>query len=275
MKAKTTLIALCAILLGICTGCGEYSRLVKSSDNDLKFAKAKEYYEKGKYLEACTLLEPVVVPFRGTKKGEEALFLLASSYFKNKDYITARGYFSGYGRSYPRGDYAEEAAFHVGLCYYKDSPEAKLDQQGTRKAINEFTSFMQSYPQSIHVAEAQAKKQELRDKLAYKAYLNCRLYYRLGNYQGNNYRSCVIAANNALREFPESVYREELAFLILKAKYQQAVESVESKKNDRFHDALDEYYNFMQEYPETEYRKEAESIRKTSQKHLGIKEKNK
>lgn len=268
MKAKYLLILLCSALLF--TSCGEYQRLLKSTDNDLRFAKAKEYYEKGKYLEACTLLEAVVVPMRGTKKGEEALYIMASAYYKNKDYITARSYFAGYCRSYPNGDYAEECSFRQGMCYYMDSPEAKLDQVGTMKAIDQFTSFMQSYPKSIFVAEAQSKKQELRDKLAYKAYLNARLYFRLGNYMGNNYRSCVIAATNALQEFPESIHREELSFLILKAKYKQAVESVESKKADRFRDTVDEYYSFMQEYPDTEFKKEAEDILAVSQKNLGI-----
>ncbi|MCQ2207858.1 MAG: outer membrane protein assembly factor BamD [Paludibacteraceae bacterium] len=267
MKAKYLLILLCSMVLF--TSCGEYQRLVKSTDNDLKFAKAKEYYEKGKYLEACTLLEAVVVPFRGTQKGEEALFLLGSAHYKNKDYIAARSYFSGYMRSSPRGNFAEESQSHVGLCYYQDSPEAKLDQVGTKKAIEEFDKFMKGFPNSMHVAEAQSKRQELNDKLAYKAYLNSRLYYRLGNYQGNNYRSCVISATNALREFPESIYREELSFLILKAKYRQAVESVESKKQDRYHDTIDEYYNFIQEYPDTEYKKEALSILEDSQKHVG------
>lgn len=269
MKAKYFLILLCSMLL--LTSCGGYQHLLKSTDNDLKFTKAKEYYERGKYLEASTLLESVVVPFRGTKKGEEALFLLASAHFNNKDYISARSYFSGYLRSYPRGDYAEDAAFHVGLCYYKDSPEAKLDQVGTVKAIDEFTTFIQGYPNSSHVAEAQSLRQELKDKLAYKAYLNARLYFRLGNYQGNNYRSCVVAATNALRDYPESVYREELSFLILKAKYREAVESVEEKKQDRFHDTIDEYYNFIQEYPESEHKKEANDILEVAQKYVGKK----
>lgn len=272
MKIVHYFILVCAVLF--CTSCGEYHHLVKSSDNELKFSKGKEYYEKRKYLEACNLLESVVVPLRGTKQGEEALYLLASANFKSKNYITARSYYSGYGRSYPNGTWAEECAFQVGMCYYQDSPEAKLDQSGTVKAINEFTSFMQTYPSSMYVAKAQSLKQELRDKLAYKAYLNCRLYFKLGNYHGNNYRSCVVAATNALRDYPESIYREELAFLILKAKYRQAVESVESKKEERFHDTVEEYYNFSQEYPESEHKKEAKDIFETSQKKLAVKKTN-
>jgi outer membrane protein assembly factor BamD len=267
MKAKYILILLISMLF--CSSCSEYSRLMKSSDNDLKFAKAKEYYQRGKYLQAATLLESVIIPLRGTEKGEEALYMVASSYYGNRDYLTARGYYSGYCKSYPRGRYAEECKFHVGLCYYNDSPEAKLDQTSTQKAVDEFTSFIQAYPNSIYTAEAQSKKQELRDKLAYKAFLNARLYYRLGNYQGNNYLSCIVAATNALKEFPESIYREELSYLILKAKYRQAVESVASKQSDRYHDAIDEYYTFTQEYPDSQYKKEALDLLQNAQKATG------
>lgn len=266
MKAKFIFIFLCAASL--LTSCTEYTKLTKSHDVDLKFTKAKEYYEKGKYLESATLLESCVTPLRGTEKGEEALYLMAASHFKNKDYMTARSYYSGYCKSYPRGRYAEDARFHIGLCYYEESPEARLDQENTNKGIDEFTTFIAMYPRSSYVAEAQSKKQELRDKLAYKAYLNAKLYYRLGNYQGNNYKSCIIAATNALKEYPESIYREEMSYLILLAKYHQALESVESKQEDRFRETVEEYHTFIQEYPESEHKDEAEDIFKYSEKKI-------
>ena len=265
MKLNRIAILLCTVLM---CSCSEYSKLVKSSDVELKLTKAKEYYEKKKYLETATLLEPCIVPLRGTEKGEEALYLMASSYFYNKDYISARSYFSGYTKSYPRGQYAEECKFMAAMCYYKDSPEAKLDQVSTVKAIDEFGSFIQKYPNSIHVAEATSKKQELTDKLAYKAYLNSKLYFRLGNYQGNNYKACIITANNALKDYPESIYREELAFLILNARYHEAVESVASKQMDRFRETVEEYHNFTQEYPDGQFRKNADEIYKVAQKKI-------
>lgn len=250
-------IAIVSIFL---MGCGGYNKALKSTDNDFKFSKAKEYYEKGKYLNAATLFESVLTPFRGTEKGEEALYLTAMSYFKNKDNLTARTYFSGYGRSYPKGKYAEECKFHVGYCYYLESPDAKLDQDFTNKAIEEFIAFTDLYPDSKRIPEATLLLKELQDKLAYKAYLNVKLYYKLGNYQGNNYQAAVVAAKNAIKTYPGSKYEEEFAIYILRSKYEEAIASVESKKADRLQDTLDEYYSFINDYPNSKYKKEATEI---------------
>ncbi|HOU68382.1 MAG: outer membrane protein assembly factor BamD [Paludibacteraceae bacterium] len=266
MAIKKFYIALLSILL--LSSCGEYNRLIKSSDYDMRFSKAKEFYEKGKYLNAVTLLEPVVTAFKGTEKGEEALYLMAMSHFKNEDNLTARSYFAGYFRSYPRGKYAEECKFHVGECYYLESPEAKLDQEFTNKAIEEFTAFMELYPKSEYIPQATKMLEEMKDKLAYKAYLNAKLYHKLGNYQGNNYKSAVIAARNAIKEYPGSKYEEELMFLILKSKFLEAEESIASKQEERYRDTVDEYYAFTNYYPNSKYKKEAFNIFEKSSKHF-------
>lgn len=265
MKTKNIYILLLAVLL---VSCGEYAKLQKSTDNNLKFEKAKEYYHKNKYMQAATLFESVLPAFKGTEKGEETLYLLAMSYFKNKDYLTARSYFSGYFRSYPKGTYAEDSKFYVGYCYYKDSPNVKLDQTSTVKALEELFLFSELFPQSIYLPEVLEMVKELQDKLAYKAYLNANLYYRMGNYMGNNYLSAVITATNAIKEYPNSQYREEFAFLILKSKFEQAEKSVQEKMEERYRDTVDEYYNFMNDFPESKYKKEAQQIFAKSQKQL-------
>jgi outer membrane protein assembly factor BamD len=266
MKAKNIYILLISVLFIV--SCNSYSKIQKSSDNDLKFTTARELYEKGKYIQAATLFESVLPAFRGTEKGEEALYLLGMSYLKNKDYYMARGYFSNYYRSYPRGKYAEDSKFYVGYCYYKDSPDVKLDQTSTIQSLEELFLFADLYPNSSRLPEVLSMVKELQDKLAYKAYLNADLYYRLGNYMGNNYLSAVIAASNAIKEFPNSKYTEELSFLILKSKFQQAEKSVEAKMEERYRDTVDEYYNFIKQYPESKLRKEAQQILTKSQQYL-------
>ena len=106
----------------------------------------------------------------------------------------------------------------------------------------------------------------LQDKLVLKELLSARLYYNLGNYLGNNFMSCGITAQNALKDYPYTDYREELSILILRAKYEMAVNSVEDKKMDRYRETVDEYYAFKNEFPESKYLKEAERIFKDSQK---------
>lgn len=109
---------------------------------------------------------------------------------------------------------------------------------------------------------------ELQDKLTLKELQNAQLYYNLGNYGGNNYESAVIVARNAIKNYPYSKYKEELEMLILKARYQEASQSIEEKKADRFRDVVDEYYSFINNYPDSENRKEADNIMKIASKYV-------
>ena len=253
----------CALLL---VSCGEYNKILKSTDYELKYDYAKKAFERKKYMQAATLLEELVAIFKGTDRAEESLYLLARSYYLNKDYITSGEYFQAYYKNYPKGEYTELARFYCGYGYYLDSPEAKLDQTGTYRAIDEMQRFLDYFPNSERAKQAQDIIFELQDKLVYKELLNAQLYYNLGNYMGNNYESCVITAQNALKDYPYTDYREELSILILRARYEMAIYSVEDKKMDRYRETIDEYYAFKNEFPESKYLKEAEKIFNESQK---------
>ena len=253
----------CALLL---VSCGEYNKMLKSTDYELKYDYAKKAFERKKYMQAATLLEELVAIFKGTDRAEESLYLLARSYYLNKDYITSGEYFQAYYKNYPKGEYTELARFYCGYGYYLDSPEAKLDQTGTYRAIDEMQRFLDYFPNSERAKQAQDIIFELQDKLVYKELLNAQLYYNLGNYMGNNYESCVITAQNALKDYPYTDYREDLSILILRAKYEMAVNSIEEKKIDRYRETIDEYYAFKNEFPESKYLREAEKIFNASTK---------
>ena len=256
------------VAMSLFSSCGEYYKLTKSDNADLKYEKAMQYYEEGEYVKASTLLESVVPSFRGTEKGQRGLYIMAMSNLKNKDYIMARSYFTAYCKGYPSGTYAEESKFQIGYCYYKESPNVKLDQTNTQKAIDELLDFSNLYPNSSRLPEVVDMLKEMQSKLAEKEYNNALLYYELGDYMGNNYLSAVVTANNALKKFPDTPYREELHYIILESKYMQAVKSVEEKMEDRYRDTVDEYYTFVKEFPESKHRKDADRYFKKSQKYL-------
>ena len=108
----------------------------------------------------------------------------------------------------------------------------------------------------------------MQDKLTLKQLQNAQLYYNLGNYMGNNYESAVIVARNAIKDYPYSKYKEDLEMLILKARYQEALNSVEERKADRFRDVLDEYYSFINNYPDSPKREEADNIQKIANRYV-------
>jgi len=246
--------------------CGDYQKLLKSNDAELKYTKAVEYFEKGDFMRASTLFDAVASYYKGTDRSETVLNYMAKSYMGQKDYASASEYYKTYVKTYPKGKYVIEAKYMIGYCFYLDSPDARLDQTPTYDAISAFQQFVDMYPESERVPEAVKLLEELNNKLAYKAFLNAKLYYNLGNYLGNNCESAVIAAQNALKKYPSTSYREQLSMLVLQSKYEQAVQSVTEKKVERYRATIDEYYNYTNEFPDGKLRKQADKILSDSKK---------
>ena len=254
------------MLMATLTGCSTFSKVQKSSDGDLKYNKAKNYYLEGKYKYSIDLFESLLNEFRGTPKAEEFIYLLGKSYMALKDYMSASDYFDSYLRNYPRGEFAESSRFLIAYCYYTDSPDVRLDQTATENAIYSFSEYLEYYPAGIHAADAMKYLTEMEDKLSYKAYLSAKLYYDLGLYGGNNYRSCIVTAECMLKDYPDSKYREDAIFIILKAKYKEATMSIAEKSYDRYSEVVDEYYRYANEFPDGKYMKEAGQILKSAKK---------
>ncbi len=250
------------------TACSEYQKLLKSTDPEEKYQKALVYFNDEQYVKAQSLLDDITAYYRGTERSQDVLAYLARCYMGQQDYVSASEYYQAYIRNYPKGKYIIEARFQVGHCYYLDAPDARLDQATTKKGIEFFTQFVELYPESPYAEQAYKEMGELYDKLAQKEYLSAKLYYDLGTYLGNNYLSAEVVAKNALKNYPTNKYQEELNWIILQAKYQQTLNSIEEKKNERARETEDEYYSFIAEFPDSKHRSAAERIGKEMKKIL-------
>ena len=244
------------------SGCGTYQQVLKSTDQHFKYDKAIEYFNNEEYVKSQTLLEEVSPYFKGTEKAQEVIIYLGRSYFGQENYLSAADYYQAYIRNYPKGRYHTEARFQTAHCYYLESPDARLDQEITRKAIEHYNQFVEMFPESPYAQQAYKEMNELYDKLAEKEYYSAKLYYNLGTYLGNNYLSAEIVAKNALKNYPTNKYLEELNWIILQSKYQQTLNSLEEKKLERARETEDEYYSFIAEYPDSKHRNTAERIGK-------------
>jgi outer membrane protein assembly factor BamD len=276
MRKVTFFVLLTAML--VLTACSNYSDLLKSSDIGYKYEAAKEYYANGQYNRASQLLQTIVTTLKGSDKGQESLYLFGLCNYYSENYETAAAIFRKYYQTYPKGLYTEEAHFHAGLSLMEEAPDPRLDQTPTYEAVTEFQNFMELYPYSNLREQAMQHIFTLQDQLVEKEYLSAKLYYELGDYFGNcsndggsNYQACVITAENAIRDYPYTKLREDFAILILKAKFELASRSVEEKKEERYHNAIDEYYGFTNEYPESKFMKEAERLYKQAIKYTTIK----
>ena len=263
---KSTIIALG--LATLFSGCSsELHTVEKSADRTYKYEFAKQCFAQGRFDDAVSLLSELVTAQKGRENAQESLYMLAMAEYCDKDFESASATFKKYYQSYPKGEFAEQAAFYVGQSLYESMPDPRLDQSSTIGAINAYQSFIDYFPDSHLRDEAQKKLFILQDNLVMKEYLSAELYYNLGGYFGNinsntesNYESCIITAQNALKAYPYTSLREKFSLLIMKSKFELAQNSSEEKRLDRYRDAEDECYGFLNEFPESEECKTAEKF---------------
>ena len=254
---KSTLIALSLSVL-LCSCAQEFNAVYKSSDNAYRYEYAKECFATGKFSQAVTLLSDLVTVQKGRTNAQESLYMLGMAQYSNRDYDAASATFKKYFQSYPKGDFAEQASFYIGQSLYKVVPDPRLDQHATVGAINAYQNFIDYYPDSRYRDIAQQRLFQLQDNLVMKEYLSAKLYYNLGGYFGNinsstesNYESCIITAENALKAYPYTSMREQFSVLIMKSKFQLAENSADAKRVERYRDAEDECYGFLNEFPDS------------------------
>jgi outer membrane protein assembly factor BamD len=246
------------------TGCkSKYEKLRASNDTAKKYREAVRLYEKKDYSKALGLFDDLVTKYRGTAEAEDLSYYFAYTHYKLRDYTTARYHFKTFADTYASSTKAEECRFMAAYCFYLESPIFSLDQENTIKAIEALQLFINLYPKGERVAEASKLIANLRDKLETKSYANAKLFLDIGDY-----KSAVIAFRNSAREFPDTKYAEEMEFLTVKAQALYAGASFEIKQEDRYNEAILLYTEFVQNYPSSKYLKEAEAIKKSSEKAI-------
>jgi len=242
------------IIIGLAS-CSQYEKLRKSTDYPLKYRRAFEYYKVGDFVRAGQLFDDIVSVYRGTNKADTVAFYQAMSYFKQRDFQTASHYFTQLYKDQRQSPFAEESEYLAGYCYYMQSPRPNLDQANTHAAIEAFQVFLMRHPESIYGDDAKKYMAEMKDKLVDKSYLTAKLYYNLGQFKAS-----IIALNNSLDDYPETKYREELMYLLLRSSFLLAENSVPSKMKERFQSTVDEYYSFIGEFPQSQYVKDAQRM---------------
>ncbi len=264
-QTRSLLLILFTLLL---SGCGEYIRVQESTDVMEKYTYALKYYEQGDYTKSTELLEVIVPYMTGTTQGEKALYLLGQSYYHQKAYDLAHKTFKQYYTRYTNGEYSELARFYAGYGLAQDAPDPRLDQESTYTAIKELQDFLDHYPQSEKAEEAKQTLFDLQDHLALKELLNIELYFNLGNYIFNNYESAIITARAALKQYPYSKYAEDMHYYVVASMYEVAKNSVISKQQSRLRELRDEYYNYINEFPEGKHRPEVEKYFQYAERNI-------
>ena len=250
------------LVLGSCTN--GYQRLLKSTDVNKKYEAAVQYYDKGDFFRAGTLLEDLIPLLKGRPEAEKAQFYFANTNYKQHNYVLSAFYFKTFIDTYPNSIYSEEASFLHSKSLFLDSPGYELDQTNTVSAIESIQDFLNRYPASKFKAETESMSQELQKKVENKAFESAKLYYQLRYNQ-----AAVVALTNFQQQFPASAFAEQAAFLRVSAQFAWAQESVEAKQRERYLEAVSYYQQFIDAFPKSKNLKAAQDMFDVSQAQLG------
>ncbi len=252
------------ILIVFLVSCKSEFEIVRSSNNPEKiFEAANKYYETEEYDRAISLYDLVIQYYRGRQEAENLFYKYAYAHYKLNDFILAQTYFKNFATTFTNSIYKEEADFMSAYSHYRQSPNYKLDQTPTIKAIEGFEQFINKYPNSERAIEANLLIDELRRKLEIKSIEQGMLYYKIGEFQ-----AAMVTFQNTLKDFPESQKNEEIRYLIIKSSYILASNSIYEKQQERYTETIQNYEKFIRKYPKSSFSKEAKKIYKDSQEQL-------
>lgn len=262
MLKKLTLIVLVGLALSSCNK--EYNKAMKSTDKDEIFNIATQLYKQGKYTEAIELYDRISTSFVGTDEASDIAYNTADSHFKDENFKLAGHLFKNFSGSYPMDKRAEEALYLSAFSYYKDSPKYNLDQTSTFTAIDELQGFINTYPNSEHVNDANKYITELRQKLELKAFEIGKVYYKT-----MKYKAAGVAFDNMVDEYPDSKFREEAMMYSLRSKAELAINFSRIENKDlRLQEARTQYRQLIKFYPNSQYKSEAEKLLKNIEADL-------
>ena len=227
--------------------CNEYQKLLNSTDNDVnKYTAAEQYYENGEYRRANALIEQLIPSYRGKPQGERLVFFFANSYFETKLYYSAAIQFENFIKSYPNSQRIQEAYFMEAKSYSMLSPLYTLDQEDTFTGIDKLQVFINRFPNSEYVVEALELMEQLQNKIEKKAFEVSKQYYTI-----RDYSSAIKSLDNFIADNPGTIFREEALYYRWLSQYEIAVNSIESRINERVTELERSLENFLRYYPDT------------------------
>ena len=235
--------------------CSPFQRALKSEDVEVKYTEASKLYDAKKFDKAIRLFEQLAPLYKGKPQAEKMFYLFSQSYYKTKQYYLAAYQFEKFVGSYPKSEKVEEAAFLSAKCFSRLSPVYSLDQVDTDKAIEKMQNFIDAYPNSEYLLEANDVVKGLREKLEKKAYEIAKQYNTISDYKG-----AIVALELFIGDFPGTPYKEKALFYSFDSAYKLAINSVPSKMQDRLKVSKISYNNLIKFKPDSEFRAQADEM---------------
>lgn len=250
---KIKILAVVTLVTLTLTSCSEYSKVLNKGTIEEQYKMAVKMYEAKKYGKALRLFEIITPTYRGKPQMERIQYMVAQSNFNEKNYTLSGYYYDRFSKNYPKSSKVEEASYLSAYSYKLASPISSLDQTDTYKALDAFQQFINTYPTSTRIDEANKHYSELRLKLEKKQFDIAKTYYKTAVTDLRNYSASITAFETLISDYLGTKYKEEAMFYILKASHDLALKSTLRRKEERLNNALKAYNKLKKTFPESKF----------------------
>jgi outer membrane protein assembly factor BamD len=217
LKLRRTIILLAAVAL-LASACHRGPRryrpvvdpeLLRMTKEQV-FQRGEEQYAKKNWQKARSYYTHVYETFPNEVLGRRSLLRIADTYFEQGDpvnLVEAQYKYRDFINRYPTSDQADYATLRIAMCSYKQMEKPDRDQQKTREALEKFNDMLRAYPKSALKTEAEARKQEVLDRLARHEHIIARFYMKRGSWLSATQR-----LNYIIDEYPNFVARDAVFY---------------------------------------------------------------
>lgn len=240
------------VVLLLVSSCETPEKVLKSNDLAYKEAKAISWYNKKEYFKCIPVLEELIGLMKGRKSTEELYYMYSMANYKQGDYMISSYHFKNFYDMYPNSVHAEECLYMYAKSNQMQSPKYELDQTFTYKALEAYALFLSTYNDGKYIVECNTAVKELRRKLEKKALAAAELYYRT-----ENYKAAATSFEQILKDYPDIEESERVSYMIVKSNYKFAVNSIPSKKAERFNSVIKAYTDFKYKFSGSKYIEDA------------------
>jgi outer membrane protein assembly factor BamD len=246
IKFLSVHVALVSLLL-LLSGCTALSDFFRQRPQALPpaqelYAEGESQLSKSRYEEARAAFRKVAERHPQSTYAPRARFLIGEAYYREGQFDKAIKEFESFMAFYPRHEIADLVQFRLSMSYYDQMKPVEQDQEITRKAMESFKVLVREYPESRYAADALAKIDICRGRLAQKELWVAAYYINQGNPSAGRQR-----LEKVIKEYPRTLVIPETLYRL------GEVYSVEGRPED----SQKMFRQVADEYPYTEWGRRA------------------
>jgi outer membrane protein assembly factor BamD len=223
---KIPLFMFLFVLLVFSSGCGS-DEATKQLSAQERFALGMKAFKSEDYIAAIEEFKVVSLQYQGSKVADSAQFYMAECRYVREEYILAAFEYDVLLRTMPSSIFVSRARFRRATCYYELSPKSNLDQNYSKKAIDEYQEFLEYHPTDTLATVADQRINELNTKLAKKDYENGNTYMHMEYYKAATYYFDQVLEKYHDTQYAEPALLKKVEALVNRKKYADAKEAVE------------------------------------------------